>query len=74
MGHWGGALVRHRHTKVEGSGSLVGVRLGEYLDHTSAAIPFPLSNTEEVERGVDQGRFQTSANTVPHAGVKRQHG
>jgi hypothetical protein len=69
-GPWvtGGAVVGHRQTEGDGNDSLVGVRLGEYLDHTNAAIPFPLSNTER-KRGQTKGT-QTIANTVPHAGVK----
>jgi hypothetical protein len=48
------------------SGSLVGVRLGEYLDHTNAAIPFPLSNTEESgkrdgpRKGPNKGKHSTT--------------
>lgn len=47
-GPWvaGGAVVGHGQTEADGNGSLVGVGLGEYLDHPNPAIPFPLSNTE----------------------------
>lgn len=75
-GPWvaGGAVVGHGQTEADGNGSLVGVGLGEYLDHPNPAIPFPLSNTERHGAKIGmRGRprkDQTNANTVPHEGVK----